>query len=46
MIKTIENHIDNRYTIALLAAPQTVDYYAHIGFNAHLPAWILREQLK
>ncbi|WP_181416002.1 hypothetical protein [Gilliamella apicola] len=46
LIKTIEKHIDNRWAIGLLAAPQTVDYYAHIGFNAHLSAWILREQLK
>jgi predicted N-acetyltransferase YhbS len=28
--------------IILLAAPNAVDYYPHIGFTAHNSAWILR----
>ena len=28
--------------IVLLAAPQAVDYYPHIGFEQHHSAWLLR----
>lgn len=46
LIKEIQIHTDNQCAITLLAAPQAVDYYGHIGFNAHPSAWILQEQLK
>jgi len=29
-------------SVILLAAPQAVDYYPHIGFTRHESAWILR----
>ncbi|WP_367432031.1 GNAT family N-acetyltransferase [Snodgrassella alvi] len=32
--------------VVLIAAPQAVDYYGHIGFSAHPSAWTLNKQLK
>jgi len=32
-------------SIILLAAPQAVEYYGHIGFEAHSSAWILRPEM-
>jgi GNAT superfamily N-acetyltransferase len=29
-------------TLVLLAAPQAVDYYPHVGFTRHESAWLLR----
>ncbi|MWN04819.1 Acetyltransferase (GNAT) domain-containing protein [Gilliamella bombicola] len=43
LIKEVKNNTDKSCSITLLAAPQAVDYYAHIGFNAHPSAWILRD---
>ncbi|WP_239423255.1 GNAT family N-acetyltransferase [Snodgrassella communis] len=43
LIKEVKNNTDKACSITLLAAPQTVDYYGHIGFNAHPSAWILKE---
>jgi predicted N-acetyltransferase YhbS len=31
-----------RASVILLAAPKAVDYYPHIGFQAHPSAWVLR----
>ncbi|MCZ2150715.1 MAG: GNAT family N-acetyltransferase [Bryobacterales bacterium] len=30
-----------RASVILLAAPKAVDYYPHIGFQAHRSAWVL-----
>ncbi|MCO6507535.1 MAG: GNAT family N-acetyltransferase [Snodgrassella sp.] len=43
LIKEVKNNTDKACSITLLAAPQAVDYYRHIGFNAHPSAWILKE---
>jgi GNAT superfamily N-acetyltransferase len=43
LIKEVKNNTGKSCSITLLAAPQSVDYYAYIGFNAHPSAWILRE---
>ncbi|MCO6522477.1 MAG: GNAT family N-acetyltransferase [Snodgrassella sp.] len=43
LIKEVKNNTDKACSITLLAAPQAVDYYCHIGFNAHPSAWILKE---
>ena len=32
-------------SIILLAAPQAVEYYGHIGFESHASAWVLRPEI-
>ncbi|WP_218966161.1 GNAT family N-acetyltransferase [Snodgrassella alvi] len=43
LIKEVKNNTDKACSITLLAAPQAIDYYGYIGFNAHPSAWILKE---
>jgi predicted N-acetyltransferase YhbS len=43
LIKEVKNNTDKAGSITLLAAPQAIDYYGYIGFNAHPSAWILKE---
>ncbi|WP_392553135.1 GNAT family N-acetyltransferase [Orbus wheelerorum] len=46
LIKELQKNTDPNCRIVLLAAPQAVDYYPHIGFQAHLSAWTILEPLK
>lgn len=46
LIKEVQKHTADNCSITLLAAPQAVDYYGHIGFTKHDSAWILKEHLK
>jgi GNAT superfamily N-acetyltransferase len=42
LIALLQEHIHPEAKIILLAAPQAMDYYPHIGFEQHHSAWILR----
>lgn len=44
LIHQIKQNTDKQCAITLLAAPSAVDYYGHIGFNAHPSAWILNKK--
>lgn len=46
LIKKVQKNTDKQCTIVLLAAPQAVNYYPHIGFEPHQSAWILSQPLK
>jgi GNAT superfamily N-acetyltransferase len=46
LIKEVKKSTADVCSITLLAAPQAVDYYGHIGFQVHPSAWILRKPLK
>ncbi|MCX8642196.1 MULTISPECIES: GNAT family N-acetyltransferase [unclassified Gilliamella] len=46
LIKEVQNYTGLDCAITLLAAPQAVEYYGHIGFNCHPSAWIIKEELK
>lgn len=39
LIKETQNALHAQAKIILLAAPQAVDYYPHIGFIQHMSAW-------
>ena len=41
LIHRIKTALHPRCKIILLAAPQAVDYYPHIGFNQHPSAWTI-----
>ena len=43
LIRETRRHSGAAY-IVLLAAPKAVDYYPHVGFDAHPSAWILRAE--
>ena len=44
LIKEVKKNTHENCSITLLAAPSAVDYYGHIGFNAHPSAWILKDK--
>lgn len=44
LIKEIQNHTEINCKIVLLAAPQAVNYYPHIGFTTHPSAWVLQNE--
>ena len=48
LLRLTQSKLGNKAKIILLAAPQAVDYYPHIGLEAHHSAWILdaRTELK
>lgn len=48
LIKISKEQLHTNCKLILLAAPQAVDYYPKIGFEAHNSAWVLPkiEQLK
>ena len=39
LLATLKQALHPQCKIILLAAPQAVDYYPHIGFTQHLSAW-------
>ncbi|WP_373818850.1 GNAT family N-acetyltransferase [Glaesserella sp.] len=39
LIQQTQNALHPKAKLILLAAPQAVDYYPHIGFEQHLSAW-------
>lgn len=45
LIKEIQNNTQSGCRVVLLAAPQAIDYYLHIGFEAHPSAWTRLEPL-
>lgn len=45
LIKEVQNHTQPGCRVILLAAPQAIDYYSHIGFQAHPSAWTRLEPL-
>lgn len=46
LIREVQQHTRADAQVVLIAAPQAVDYYGHIGFSAHPSAWTLNKQLK
>lgn len=46
LIREIQRHTEKSCKITLLAAPQAVDYYPHLGFQLHPSAWTLNGLLK
>ncbi|OCG02223.1 GNAT family N-acetyltransferase [Gilliamella sp. wkB112] len=46
LIREIQKHTASNCKITLLAAPQAVDYYPLLGFQAHPSAWTLNELLQ
>ena len=45
LIREIQKNTGENAGIVLIAAPQAVDYYGHIGFTAHTSAWVLKKPL-
>jgi GNAT superfamily N-acetyltransferase len=41
LIQKTREQMGPRSKLVLLAAPQAVDYYPHIGFSQHQSAWLL-----
>jgi predicted N-acetyltransferase YhbS len=41
LIQRTREQMGPRSKLVLLAAPQAVDYYPHIGFSQHQSAWLL-----
>lgn len=41
LLRLTQSKLGNNAKIILLAAPKAVDYYPHIGLEAHKSAWIL-----
>lgn len=41
LIKEVQNNTTSDCKIVLLAAPQAINYYPHIGFTAHPSAWVM-----
>jgi GNAT superfamily N-acetyltransferase len=41
LIQKTREQLGPRSKLVLLAAPQAVDYYPHIGFSQHHSAWLL-----
>lgn len=41
LIRRTQEKLGPRATLILLAAPAAVEYYPHIGFEAHHSAWVL-----
>jgi len=46
LIKELHKNTAQGCRIVLLAAPKAVNYYPHIGFQAHPSAWTILEPLK
>lgn len=46
LIKEVQKNTVPECRIVLLAAPSAIDYYPHIGFDAHPSAWTIIEPLK
>lgn len=44
LIRETRRHAGAAAYLVLLAAPQAVDYYPHIGFEQHHSAWVLRKE--
>jgi predicted N-acetyltransferase YhbS len=44
LIRQTRRHAGRDAYLVLLAAPKAIDYYPHIGFEAHPSAWILRKE--
>lgn len=42
LIRRTRREMGPRSTLVLLAAPQAVDYYPHVGFTRHDSAWVLK----
>ena len=40
LIKYTKHALHPQAKIVLLAAPQAVEYYPHIGFMQHMSAWV------